>query len=122
MTGGVARTPRTQLDDGIGAFADDRARLFDRPAARGRNRRRHRLRRNGGRDGEEVGIQRGTGVAPLACVQSDSGAFNDSPQQAIIYRFSVNRGMAIALVIETPHWHSGLLQAALARVRIEGQN
>jgi hypothetical protein len=30
--------------------------------------------------------------------------------------------MAVALVIETYDWYSGLLQAALARVRLEGQN
>jgi hypothetical protein len=40
----------------------------------------------------------------------------------VIYRFSVQRGMTVALVIETPDWYSGLLHAALARVRIEGQN
>jgi hypothetical protein len=41
---------------------------------------------------------------------------------ATIHRFTVQRGMAIALVIETRDWYSGLLQAAMARVRIEGQN
>src|SRR5712691_8477592 len=66
--------------------------------------------------------RRGTSVARLAGVQSDSETPNDGPQRAIIYRFSVNRGMSIALVIETPDWYSGLLQGALARVRIEGQN
>jgi len=66
--------------------------------------------------------RRGTGVAPIVGVDSGSDAPNDGPQQVIIYRFSVNRGMAIALVIETPDWYSGLLQSALARVRIEGLN
>lgn len=65
---------------------------------------------------------RGTGVAPIAGVDGSSDPTNDGPQQEIIYRFSVNRGMAVALVIETPDWYSGLLQSALARVRIEGQN
>lgn len=46
----------------------------------------------------------------------------ESSDPAIIHRFCVYRGMAIALVIETPDWYSGLLQAAAARVRIEGQN
>jgi hypothetical protein len=66
--------------------------------------------------------RRGTSVAGRAGVQSDSETPNDGPQQAITYRFSVNRGMSIALVIETPDWYSGLLQAALTRVRLEGQN
>ena len=39
-----------------------------------------------------------------------------------VYHFTVQRGMAVALVIETRDWYSGLLQAAMARVRIEGQN
>ena len=41
---------------------------------------------------------------------------------AEVHRFTVQRGMAIALVIETRDWYSGLLQAAMARVRVEGQN
>ena len=39
-----------------------------------------------------------------------------------VHRFTVQRGMVIALVIETRDWYSGLLQASMARVRIEGQN
>ena len=97
VTGAVARAPRAQLHDGVGAFANDSSWLLDRPAARGRNCRRHRLGRNGRGDGEEIGIQRDTGVAPQTCVQN-------------------------ALVIKTPDWFSGLLQVALARVRIEGLN
>lgn len=42
--------------------------------------------------------------------------------QAIIHQFTVLRGMAVALVIETRDWYSGLLQAALARIRLEGLN
>jgi len=30
--------------------------------------------------------------------------------------------MSVALVIETRDWYSGLVQAALARIRIEGRN
>ena len=41
---------------------------------------------------------------------------------ATVHRFTVQRGMAVALVIETRDWYSGMLQAAMARVRIEGQN
>ena len=35
---------------------------------------------------------------------------------------NVRSELAVALVIETRDWYSGLLQAALARVRIEGRN
>ena len=41
---------------------------------------------------------------------------------AVVHRFTVHRGMLVAIVIETRDWYSGLLQAALARVRIEGLN
>lgn len=64
----------------------------------------------------------GTTVAPLDAVQSEGDPPSDDQQQQVIYRFSVQRGMAVALVIETPDWYSGLLQAALARIRIEGHN
>jgi hypothetical protein len=40
----------------------------------------------------------------------------------IVHQFTVLRGMTVALVIETRDWYSGLLQAALARIRLEGQN
>ena len=39
-----------------------------------------------------------------------------------VHRFTVQRGMAVALVIETRDWYAGLLQAAMARVRLEGHN
>ena len=41
---------------------------------------------------------------------------------ADIYQFTVHRGMAVALVIETRDWYSGLVQAAQARIRLEGRN
>jgi hypothetical protein len=40
----------------------------------------------------------------------------------VVHRFTVHRGMLVAIVIETRDWYAGLLQAALARVRIEGLN
>jgi hypothetical protein len=40
----------------------------------------------------------------------------------IVHRFTVQRGMVVAIVIETRDWYAGLLQAALARVRVEGLN
>ena len=45
-----------------------------------------------------------------------------TPTGPVVHQFTVLRGMAVALVIETGDWYSGLLQAALARVRLEGQN
>jgi hypothetical protein len=39
-----------------------------------------------------------------------------------VYQFTVNRGMNVVLVIETTSWYLGLLQAAIARVTLEGQN
>ena len=47
---------------------------------------------------------------------------HDTGEDVAVHRFTVQRGMAIALVIETRDWYSGLLQAAMARVRVEGQN
>ena len=46
----------------------------------------------------------------------------ETTTEAVVHRFTVQRGMTIALVIETRDWYSGPLQAAMARVRIEGQN
>lgn len=48
--------------------------------------------------------------------------FHEDADDAGVHRFTVRHGMAVALVIETRDWYSGLLQAAMARVRIEGQN
>jgi hypothetical protein len=45
-----------------------------------------------------------------------------TPTGPVVHQFTVLRGMAVAVVIETCDWYSGLLQAALARVRLEGQN
>jgi len=39
-----------------------------------------------------------------------------------VHQFTVSRGMTPVLVIETTSWYLGLLQAALARVALEGQN
>ena len=46
----------------------------------------------------------------------------DTSTPAVVHQFTVLRGMAVALVIETPDWYSGLLQAALARIRLEARN
>jgi hypothetical protein len=39
-----------------------------------------------------------------------------------LHRFVVTRGMAVVLVVESVSWYLGLLQAALARVVVEGHN
>ena len=39
-----------------------------------------------------------------------------------VHQFTVNRGMHVVLVIETTSWYAGLLQAAVARIALEGQN
>jgi len=44
------------------------------------------------------------------------------PTNVTLHRFTVLRGMMVALVIETPDWYWGLVQAALARVQIEALN
>jgi hypothetical protein len=64
-------------------------------------------------------------VAPT--LQFDTGMTDPTPSDRtpegqVVHTFTVLRGMAVALVIETRDWYSGLLQAALARVRIEGRN
>jgi hypothetical protein len=46
---------------------------------------------------------------------------DDAPSQ-VVHQFTVQRGMAVAVVIETRDWYLGLIQAALARVRLEGGN
>ncbi len=38
------------------------------------------------------------------------------------HHFTVSRGMTPILVIETTIWYLGLLQAAVARIALEGQN
>jgi hypothetical protein len=46
----------------------------------------------------------------------------EPPPDGVVHQFTVLRGMAVALVIETRDWYAGLLQAAMARIRIEGKN
>jgi hypothetical protein len=45
----------------------------------------------------------------------------DAPTpESPVHQFTVQRGMSIVLVIETTPWYSGLLQAAVARITLEG--
>jgi hypothetical protein len=55
-------------------------------------------------------------------VFSKPDPIDDAPQDAQVHRFTVNRGMKVAIVIETRDWYSGLLQAAVAQARIDGVN
>jgi hypothetical protein len=52
----------------------------------------------------------------------ESADSDTSPAPEIVHQFTVLRGMAVAMVIETRDWYLGLLQAALARVRLDGHN
>ena len=63
------------------------------------------------------------GIAVALSVGMADGQPRDEPApEGVMHQFPVNRGMAIVLVIETTFWYSGLLQAALARITLEGQN
>jgi hypothetical protein len=53
---------------------------------------------------------------------TDPAPPEQTPDGQDVHTFTVLRGMVVAIVIETRDWYSGLLQAALARVRIEGLN
>jgi hypothetical protein len=80
-----------------------------------------------GSDGEEIsrhGSRRsGTDVAPTEQQMSSEPDWStETPSDTPLHRFTVHRGMVVAVVIETPDWYSGLIQAAAARVRIEGAN
>ena len=70
-------------------------------------------------------------VAPALQPESDMAAESTPPEDpagpetsppAVMSQFTILRGMAVAMVIETRDWYLGLLQAALARVRLDGQN
>jgi hypothetical protein len=52
----------------------------------------------------------------------DEPRARDDAPDPVIHSFTVQRGMAVAVVIETRNWYQGLLQAALTRIRLEGQN
>ena len=74
-----------------------------------------------------VGSRNFAHLRVASALQPDTGMTDptpsdETPEAQVVHTFTVLRGMAIALVIETRDWYSGLLQAALARIRIEGQN
>jgi hypothetical protein len=53
---------------------------------------------------------------------SEPSERRDTQPSERVYQFTVSRGMNVILVIETTSWYLGLLQAALARITLEGQN
>jgi hypothetical protein len=67
--------------------------------------------------GSAYGIGVADSVVMTDPLQPDEAA---SPER--IHRFVVTRGMAVVLVVESVSWYVGLLQAALARVVVEGHN
>ena len=67
------------------------------------------------------------GMAPMLLTNARMAAESESPHrpnpsEQVTHHFTVRRGMAVVLVIETTDWHSGLLQAALVRLSLEGHN
>jgi hypothetical protein len=63
----------------------------------------------------------GIAVARMAGMAEDSEPSTPAPDGPV-HQFTVQRGMSVVLVIETTSWYSGLLQAALARITLEGEN
>jgi hypothetical protein len=53
---------------------------------------------------------------------AEDPASSPLPPESPVHQFTVLRGMSVVLVIETTSWYSGLLQAALARITLEGEN
>ncbi|MGH7278471.1 MAG: hypothetical protein ACREJG_07260 [Candidatus Rokuibacteriota bacterium] len=51
-----------------------------------------------------------------------TGPTDHGARHAVIHRFTVLRGMAPVLVIESSDWYAGLVQAALARVMVDAAN
>jgi hypothetical protein len=63
----------------------------------------------------------GTAVAAVPGMADDSVQALSQPAEPV-HQFTVRRGMLIVMVIETTSWYGGLLQAAVARIALEGQN
>ena len=71
------------------------------------------------------GLRGGTGVALVLGMADDPVPAPSEPvgdPAGPVHQFTVNRGMIVVLVIETTSWYAGLLQAAVARIALEGQN
>jgi hypothetical protein len=49
-------------------------------------------------------------------------ATQPTPRTPRVHQFTVSRGMTPVLLIETTSWYLGLLQAAVARIVLEGHN
>ena len=61
-------------------------------------------------------------LLPLHTMSEEPAPVPLPPTPGPVHQFTVQRGMSIVLVIETTSWYSGLLQAALARITLEGEN
>jgi hypothetical protein len=53
---------------------------------------------------------------------AEDGPPTSAPPESRTHHFTVRRGMSVVLVIETTSWYLGLLQSAMARVKLEGDN
>jgi hypothetical protein len=67
------------------------------------------------------GSSYGIGVAASVVMTDPLEPGEPAPSERL-HRFVVTRGMAVVLVVESVSWYVGLLQAALARVVVEGHN
>jgi len=70
-----------------------------------------------GRSGTAVALVLGMADEPIPAHSQPAGEATGP-----VHQFTVNRGMLVVLVIETTAWYAGLLQAAVARIALEGQN
>src|SRR5262249_31565547 len=64
----------------------------------------------------------GRRLANFAIRMAELTPRTDTPETVVVHTFTVFRRMSPAILMEQPDWYFGLLQAAAARVRIEGQN
>jgi hypothetical protein len=124
----VARPPRANLHERIVPVARCGGRRLDVAPAIGRNSLHDCPGADSGGDGEKIsrhGLR--DRVAPT--LQPLSGHMppepnwpDENPRDTPVHRFTVHRGMVVVVVIETPDWYSGLIQAAATRIRMEGAN
>ena len=78
-----------------------------------------------GASSSEASIGRGSGCGigvAVSVAMPDPPEPQETQPTERVHQFTVSRGMTPVLVIETTSWYLGLVQAALARVALEGQN
>jgi hypothetical protein len=69
-----------------------------------------------------MGRGSGCGIGVAVSVRMADPEPQETQPTERLHQFTVSRGMTPVLLIETTSWYLGLLQAALARVALEGQN